>query len=102
MACNEPMIPSPMNPTSSAMSATSRRLDAQLLTGSQATPRLRGRLFAVQQVAPLGARLAACRAGRGVATALGQQRVVHLGQRRELAHDAVAARVLAAAARAAP
>src|SRR3954453_11122473 len=95
------MMPSPMNPTSSAMPATSRRLDPQPLTRPQATAGLRGQLLAVQEVAPLRARLAAVRAGRRVAAALGEQRVVHLGERLELAHHAVAALVRAVAAGAA-
>src|SRR5829696_4537067 len=98
------MIPSPMKPTplSGAMSATSRGLDPQPLAAPQATGRLRGKLVAVEQVAPRLARLPAGRARRGVPAALGQQRVAHVRERLELPHHAVAAAMLAVAAGAAP
>ena len=68
----------------------------------QATGRLRRQLLAVEQVAPARAGLAAVGAGRRVAAALGEQRVAHRRERLELAHDPVAAAVLAVAAGAAP
>src|SRR5262245_61716478 len=93
------MIPSPMNPTArSAMPTTSRRLDPQRLTAGQATARLRGQLLAVDEVAALGARFAALRSRRSVAAALGEQRVVHVRERLQLADHAVAAAVLPGAA----
>src|SRR3954468_24856894 len=96
------MIPSPMNPTAwSAMPTTSRRLDPQRLTARQATARLRRQLLAVLEVAAHRSGLAAVRSRRCVAAALGQQRVVHVGERLELADHAVAALVPAAAARSA-
>src|SRR6187200_2619048 len=96
------MIPNPMNPTArSAMPTTSRRLDPQRLTARQATARLRRQLLAVDQVAALRAGLAASRSGRSVAAALGEQRVVHVRERLELADHAVAASVSSIAAGAA-
>src|SRR5215203_3420121 len=95
------MIPNPTNPTGSPKSATSRRLYPQSLAAPQATARLRRQLLAVEQVAPARAGFAAGGARRGVA-ALGQQRELHLLQRLELAHDAVAAALPAGAARTAP
>src|SRR5690349_1715069 len=96
------MIPSPMNPTAwSAMPTTSRRLDPQRLTARQATARLRRQLLAIDQVAALRAGFAALRSRRSVAAALGEQRVVHVRERLELADHAVAASVASAAARAA-
>src|SRR5687768_12879129 len=96
------MMPSPTKPTESrAMPATSRCLDPQPLTGAQATARLRLQRLAVEQVAPALARPAAGRARRGVAAALGEQGVAHVGERLDLAHHAVAAAVGAVAARAA-
>src|SRR3954462_1651885 len=95
------MPPSPMNPTAwSAMPTTSRRLDPQRLTARQATARLRWQLLAVLEIAPLGPRGAAPGAWGSIAAALGQQRVVHVGERLELADDAVAASVASGAARA--
>src|SRR4051794_3467885 len=98
-----PMMPSPRKATRScfAMSTTSRGLDPQTVTGPQATGRLRLELLAVDGVPPALARVAARSARRGVAAALGQQRVGHVVKRFELADDAVAALVLAGAARSA-
>src|SRR5690242_6445254 len=96
------MLPSPMNPTASAMPATSRRLDPQSLAGAQATGRLARHLVAIDKVAPWLARLAALRTGGRMSAALAYERVMHVGQRLQLAYHAVAAVVLACAARASP
>src|SRR4051795_67797 len=97
------MMPSPMNPTaSSAMPTTSRRLDPQSLAGAQATGRLARDRLAVDEVAPRLRRLAALRPGGRMSAALPYERVMHLGQRLQLAYHAVAALVLACAARASP
>src|SRR4051794_18986341 len=97
------MMPSPMNPTAcSAMPATSRRLDPQSLAGAQATGRLARHLLAVDEVAARLARLAAVGSGGRMSAALAYERVMQVGQRLQLAYDAVAALVLARAARASP
>src|SRR5437764_891325 len=97
------MMPSPMNPTAcSAMPATSRRLDPQSLAGAQATGRLARHLLAVDEVAPRLARLAAVGPGGRMSAALAYERVMHVGQRLQLTYHAVAALVLARAARASP
>src|SRR5918994_7296692 len=97
------MMPSPTKPTESlAMPATSRCLDPQPLSGAQLAARLRLQLLAVEEVAAPLARLAAVRARRGVAAALGQQGIAHVGESLDLAHDAVAAAVRPGAARLAP
>src|SRR4051812_36336016 len=85
------MIPKPMNPTASAKSATSRRLDPKSLTRPQATARLRRQRLAVEQVAPARAGLPALRARRRVATPLGEEREAHRLARLDLPHDAVPA-----------
>src|SRR5215212_10313553 len=98
------MIPSPTKPTVSltAMAATSRCLDPQPPAGAQRAARLRLQFLAVEQVAPPLPGLAAIGARRGVASALGQQGIAHVGERLELAHDAVAAALRTGAAGAAP
>src|SRR5436309_14554443 len=93
------MMPSPMNPTRSifsilrgaAVPAGTRRLDTQPVTGAQPPRRLGRQLFAVEEVAPGPARRAPVRPRRRVAPALGDQGVLHLLERLDLAHDAVAA-----------
>ena len=75
-----------------------RGLDSQAIAGAERTGGLRRQLVAVQQVAAALAVRAAVGAGRRVPAALGEQRVAHVGQRLDLAHDAVAAAVLAVAA----
>src|SRR3954464_13008523 len=99
MACSEPMIPRPMKPTLSAISAASRCLDPQSLAGAQRPARLGRQFFPVKQVAPARARLPAGGAGWTMPPALGEQREVHLGQRLELADDTIAAAVRAGTAR---
>src|SRR5215210_4319771 len=98
------MMPRPRKATRSrsAMSATSGGLDPQPITGAQRTGGLRGDLLAVHEVAPARSRLAAVRPARGVAPPLGYERPAHLGERLQLANDAVAASLRARAARAAP
>src|SRR4051794_27929140 len=98
------MIPSPRNATRSAfaMSATSGGLDSQPVAAPQRTGGLRRDLLAIDEIPPGGARLAACRALRPVAAALGDERVRHLVQGLEVAHDAVAAAMPAAASGPAP
>src|SRR5690349_20624512 len=97
------MMPSPMNPTaSSAIPATSRRLDPQSLAGALATGRLAGHLLAVDLVAPRLARLAAVGPGGRMSAPLAYERVMHVRQRLQLAYHAVAALVLALDARASP
>src|SRR4051794_34959707 len=93
------MIPSPIQPTRSAiaprsMSPSSRGLDPQALALADRADRLGLDRLAVDQVAPPFAVLAAVGAARGVAAALGQQRVGDAAaQRLDLAHHAVAAAV---------
>src|SRR5689334_24820754 len=98
------MMPSPTKPTVSlpAMTATSRRLDPQPPAGAQLAARLGFQFLAVEQVAARLARLAAVGARRGVAAALGEKGIAHVGERLELAHDPVAAAVGARPARPAP
>ena len=102
-AMREPMIPGPTKPTGLTRPwppppgvSIRSRCPARSVAG-----RLRRQLLAVEQVAPARARLAAVRARRRVAAALGDERVGHVLERLDLAHDAVAAAVLAGAARAA-
>src|SRR5215212_490114 len=85
-----------------AISASSRGLDAQPVSGPEGARRLRRQLLPVQQVPTRRAVLAAVRAPRPEAPALGDQGVAHLVERLELADDAVAAAMRAAAAGAAP
>src|SRR4051812_11009938 len=100
------MIPSPqkaIRPWSlRSISATSGRLDPQPVSGPEGARRLRRQLLPVQQVPTRRAILAAVRARRRVAAALGDQREAHLGERLQLADDPVATPVLARSARAAP
>src|SRR4051812_2968306 len=98
------MIPSPTNPTRSrpAMPTTSRCLDSKSVAGAERAGRLARQLLAVDQVPTPGAGLATVRSRRGVAAALGDQRVAHLGQRLQLADHAVAAGLAARAAPAPP
>src|SRR3954451_5742445 len=98
------MIPSPTNPTRSrpAMPTTSRCLDSKSVARAERAGRLARQLLAVDQVPTPGAGLATVRSRRGVAAALGDQRIAHLGQRLQLADHAVAAGLAAGAARAAP
>src|SRR5215212_9631389 len=105
-----PMIPSPqkairpapapggarcaaMSSSLPAISATSGRLDAQPVSRLEGARRLCRQLLPVQQVPTRRAVLAALRAGRRVAAALGDQGVAHLGERLQLADDPVAAAV---------
>src|SRR5262249_45445373 len=100
-AIREPMIPMPRKATRSAVAASSRGLDSEPVTWTQATRGLGREVVAVQGVPPGLAVAAAGGAARTVAAALGDQRVAHVGERFELAHDAVAAAMRAAPARAA-
>ena len=61
--------------------------------GSSVPVLLAGERTPVEQVAPARARPAAVGSARRAAAALGDQREGHLGERFELAHDAVAAAV---------
>src|SRR3954454_21668501 len=98
------MIPSPRKDARSdfPMFATSGGRDSQPLPAPQPTDALRRYLLAIDEIPPGGARLAACRPLRPVAAALGDERVRHLVQGLELAHDAVAAAMPAAASGPAP
>src|SRR4051794_34015340 len=98
------MMPRPTNATfsSSAKATTSRCLDSQAVAGAQRARGLGRQLLAVEQIPTPGARLATIGAGRGVAAALGDQRVAHLVQGFQLADHAVAAAPAPGAARAAP
>ncbi len=81
--------------------AAARRLDAQTLSGSERTTRFRFQLEAVEEVA---ARLSWPAPGsprRRPPAALGDQRVAQRRERLQLARDAVATGIRAAAARAA-
>src|SRR5690242_6255844 len=73
-------------------------LDAQVVARLQRAGCLRLELVAVQEVAAGPARLAARRTRRRVPAPLGDQGEAHLVERLQLAHDAVAAVVIAAAA----
>src|SRR3954452_19191877 len=113
-AIREPMIPIPRNAMrligsgirrrlpGRSVPATAGRLYPQPVAGLQGARRLRRQLVAVQQVAAGLARLAAVRAGRRVAAALGDQRVAHLVECLQLAHHPVAAAELAVTARPPP
>src|ERR1700729_20187 len=102
----EPMMPRPRKPIRSAISTASWCFDAKSLTGMKPTRRLcRQPLWlapcalpgieADRRVAPRLARPAAVCARWRVAAALADQREGHLAKRLELAHDAIAAPVLA-------
>src|SRR5215210_2127774 len=91
-----------MSSCSLAISATSGRLDPQPVSRLEGARRLRLQLRPVQQVPTRRALLAARRSGRRVSAALRDERVAHLGERLQLADDAVAAAPAPGAARAAP
>src|ERR671923_76726 len=100
-----PLTPSPTRPTRSrsAMPASPRRLQPEPLTFVQRPHRLRFYRLALDHVPAALAVPAAGRASRRMAAALGEQRVGQPAvQRLHLAHHAIAAAVLARAARAAP
>src|SRR6266545_7022727 len=80
-----------MSSSAPAISATSGRLDPQPVSGAEGAGRLRRQLVPVQEVPTRRAGLAALRAGRSVAAALGDEREAHLVECLELADDAVAA-----------
>ena len=84
------------------MAASSGGLEPEPVTDAQATCRLGAQLLAVEQVAPRCAGLSAVGARRGVTPALGDERVLHLRERLDLADDAVAPVVAPGAAAAAP
>src|SRR5687767_12028776 len=87
-----PMIPRPRNAmrSSPAMCTTSWCLDSQPIAGPEATRRLRLELLAIEQVATALAVAAAVGPAWRVAAPLREQRVAHVGQRLDLADDAVA------------
>src|SRR6188472_2123002 len=102
------MIPSPIQPARSAIallsvSAPAGGLESQALVGVERAGGLGVDRLVVDEVAPAFAVAAAGGAAGRVAAALGQQRPGHpVPERLHLAHDAVAAAVLARAARVAP
>src|SRR3954469_19839976 len=99
-AMREPMIPRPRNATRSAVPAAAWGVDSESVTGSQATRDLGGKPIPIERVPPDRAIGAAGRAAGRVAPALGDQAEAHIGERLQLAHDAVAATVGTVAARA--
>ncbi len=73
------------------MSATSGSLDSKSVAGAKLAGGLRPELLPVQEVPATGAGPAALRAWRGMAAALGDERVAHPLERLDLADHALPA-----------